>query len=429
MKASTQAFYQVWRGSRCCKPEVDSLIKRHRRKLWKFALLVCSLGLSLVLAEISVRLAFPSIPARIRILRYVESERGKFCRYNDILGWEGISNVAQTFECVDTRCQVRQNQYGFRGPAFSQAKAASRRMVVLGDSFVWGFGVNDEDIFTAVMLRQASPPLEVINLGVSGYGTDQELLLWRTRAWEWKPDEVLLVVTLFTDLNDNLGTERYGYQKPAFRFDSEGNAHLLNVPVLKKSPAEQARVPTPGRATGLAASLIEHSDLACVIVNAFLSGGVFREFFEKRGLVLARGGGVEREHVLYQSPPSDAAEAAWKILAGLIGLLNAEVKQSGARLTIVAVPSPVQVYPDAWRKLLHNQGAESPGRFTLDAALPNRLLREVAERQQIGVIDLLSDFQAAARTNDFLYFPVNGHWTKAGNQLAAEVILREMRKR
>ena len=76
------------------------------------------------------------------------------------------------------------------------SRTEARRMIVLGDSFVWGYGVDDHQIFTSLMEKKAGPPLEVINLGVSGFGNDQEFLLWNSLGYRWKPDEVLLLITV-----------------------------------------------------------------------------------------------------------------------------------------------------------------------------------------------------------------------------------------
>ena len=412
-----------------------SITNRHPRKRsgFRFLLLAASIAVSLTIAEIIVRLVFPSAGLRVRIARYLESERGKFCRYSPTLGWEGIPNAAQSFQYVDARCFVRQNQWGFRGTEFSKGIPLRKRIVVLGDSFVWGFGVNNDEIFSEVMLHRASTPIEVVNLGVPGYGNDQELLLWQAQGREWNPAEVLLVVDPWTDLFDGLHTLVYeAYQKPAFLLDTTGQAHLINVPV-PKSPPRPTRLPTEDRATGLTAFLIEHSDLACVAISALSRYGPIRECFEKRGLILSRRAGYDCERTLYSrklSGPDDEAEAAWRLMTNLIGLLSADVKRAGAGLTLVAVPSPVQVYPELWNQFVQKQNQETGGTpksfGALDRTLPNERLREIAQRLQIKFIDLLPDFQAAGRTNDSLYFPDNCHWTKAGNQLTAEVILREM---
>src|SRR5574342_382569 len=117
-------------------PEVKPSITNRNPRLFRFLLLAASIGLALIIAEIIVRLLFPSAGLRVRIASYLESERGKFCRYSPTLGWEGIPNAAQSFQYVDARCFVRQNQWGFRGTGFSKGIPLVKRIVVLGDSFV-----------------------------------------------------------------------------------------------------------------------------------------------------------------------------------------------------------------------------------------------------------------------------------------------------
>ena len=103
-----------------------------------------------LMGEIVLRLAFPSYRARFRTYQLVESERGKFTRYDPRLGWAGIPNATGTFEWLDCRHHVRQNRFGWRGPAYEPGSALRPRLAVLGDSFVWGFGVEEDEIFTRV---------------------------------------------------------------------------------------------------------------------------------------------------------------------------------------------------------------------------------------------------------------------------------------
>ena len=66
--------------------------------------------------------------------------------------------------------------------------AGTQHIVVLGDSLVWGFGVEEHELFTHVLEEKLRPGARVINLGVSGYSTDQELLLYRDRGRKYDPD-------------------------------------------------------------------------------------------------------------------------------------------------------------------------------------------------------------------------------------------------
>lgn len=72
------------------------------------------------------------------------------------------------------------------------------RIVVLGDSFTFGYGVEENETFPAILqesLRRAlSENLTVINLGVRGYGTQQEYELYRYVGVEYNPDIVILAL-------------------------------------------------------------------------------------------------------------------------------------------------------------------------------------------------------------------------------------------
>jgi lysophospholipase L1-like esterase len=72
----------------------------------------------------------------------------------------------------------------------------TRRILILGDSFAFGYGVNDADVVSAVLedlLNQRVPgSTEVINLAVSGFGQAEELVTWNAKARAYRPDIVVL---------------------------------------------------------------------------------------------------------------------------------------------------------------------------------------------------------------------------------------------
>ena len=76
------------------------------------------------------------------------------------------------------------NKYGIRNREISNPmKSDVRRIIVLGDSFTFASAIDGEDIFTSklekILNQNSNEKYEVINAGVEGYGTVQELLLMR----------------------------------------------------------------------------------------------------------------------------------------------------------------------------------------------------------------------------------------------------------
>jgi hypothetical protein len=92
--------------------------------------------------------------------------------------------------------------------------STSPRMLVLGDSYVWGYGVDQERVFTDPNVHQSGK--ELINFGVSGYGTDQEYLFYLREGALFEVDEVVLAFTPYNDVENNLAPEQYDKLKPYF---------------------------------------------------------------------------------------------------------------------------------------------------------------------------------------------------------------------
>ncbi len=94
---------------------------------------------------------------------------------------------------------LRTTAHGWRGPEVSVAKPPGTfRILVLGDSVAFGWGVDDEVTFLrrwerALAERGDGRRYEVVNTGHPMYDTTQELALLREEGLAFDPDLVLLV--------------------------------------------------------------------------------------------------------------------------------------------------------------------------------------------------------------------------------------------
>lgn len=95
------------------------------------------------------------------------------------------------------------NRYGYRGEDRSMKKSPNvKRIVFLGDSFVFGSNVALADSLPTVLEKALGEGFEVLNFGVIGYGPDQSLVQWMKEGWRWKPDLVILGVYPANDFAD-----------------------------------------------------------------------------------------------------------------------------------------------------------------------------------------------------------------------------------
>jgi len=184
-------------------------MKRHLKNLF---LVIGGIFLGLLLCEIGLRVLGGG---RFKVYR-PNPERTVFWHYDSLLGWKHLANQEGRFINSDSNVQVKISGQGLRDKYYPyEPPRGVVRILVLGDSFTWGFGVEEDEIFTEI-LESMEPRLEVINMGVSGYSTDQEYLLLREEGVKYRPD-IVLVMFFENDIYENLSSVNYFiYPKPRF---------------------------------------------------------------------------------------------------------------------------------------------------------------------------------------------------------------------
>lgn len=130
------------------------------------------------------------------------------------------------------------NRLGYRGREYPAARTPGHpRVLMLGDSLAFGYGVADDET-SSRQLELREPGLEVVNLAVQGYGTDQALLRFEREGVGYAPDAAILNFCTANDFRDN-GAHRAiydgAYPKPYFTLD-DGRL-VLHDDQLALSPA------------------------------------------------------------------------------------------------------------------------------------------------------------------------------------------------
>ena len=140
------------------------------------------------------------------------------------------------------------NAAGFRDrPYPTQKPAGTFRVVVMGDSIAFGYGVRLEDSFAKRLERElatraGTQPIEVLSLGVNGYNPYTEAALLADVGVRYQPD-LVLVAFCINDLND-----------PTMHFDAQTVLRLGDLPDLAfPDPAVRRRPGPPSLATRLCA--------------------------------------------------------------------------------------------------------------------------------------------------------------------------------
>ena len=176
---------------------------------WKRRLLLLSASLivTLLLAELVARALLPNPFATEDELRgmYENAEQDGAVRTRPL--WEGQHTVE------GRSIPVLLNELGLRGPPLPRRTDRTERVLVLGDSFVFGYGVTQAEAFPQVLAKLVSTSLgrEVVagNAGVPGYGTvEQARCLERIRA-AFEPDLVIATIYIGNDFIDDRQVSKY----------------------------------------------------------------------------------------------------------------------------------------------------------------------------------------------------------------------------
>ena len=321
-----------------------------------------SLLASLVLAEVA-----------LAMLGYghlrPEPQPAGFWRHDAQLGWRHAAGSDGIFDRSPVfRTRVRINDKGLRGRDYPYERMAGRRRVlVLGDSFVFGFGVEQEETFTSV-LENLLPATDVLNAGVSGYGTDQELLWFRGEGVRYRPDLVILLMSGNDELDNHSSIVYSLYPKPRFELSPRGELVLTNVPV-----------PPPPRRLRLKTWLMGHSRVAY-----------------QASLLLGRA-----RHAGPVSPRADDG-----LTLALVEEIRREATAHGARFLVAATPK-FWSYDD-----LSAQDAHAA------------LLRALRERGMTAIdIDGAEGYELEAMT-----IKGDGHWNARGHRFVARLLEAAIRR-
>jgi GDSL-like Lipase/Acylhydrolase family len=169
------------------------------------------------------------------------SKPDAFFVHDRVLGWTNKPGAHDEFVGpvpfpVEFRTSIRINSLGFRGGEIKDVPPGGRRVVVIGDSQAAAFEVPERQTYEALLQRRLTDalgtPVQVINAGVRGYGTDQELLEYEKQIRQLHPDVVVLHFSA-NDADDNttLHRTRRPFGKAAFALHSDGSLQLVGTPV------------------------------------------------------------------------------------------------------------------------------------------------------------------------------------------------------
>ena len=164
---------------------------------------------------------------------------------------------------------VEINERGLRGPVVAEAKPRGvRRVLFLGDSVTFGYGITDTaDVFPfqvgQALERALDAPVEIVNAGVGGYSPWQQLAYLRREGLAYEPDLIVIGFVL-NDVTEKLALVRYGGSEQGWQLarTARGLAdRWLSQSALATVVREGAAVLRFGSDVRLGAQAVETADV------------------------------------------------------------------------------------------------------------------------------------------------------------------------
>jgi hypothetical protein len=349
------------------------------------------LWLNLGVALLSAALGLAALEVAVRLLRLNREAANPHVLRNVAPGkLSYLPGTTQRYETREFDFTIVTNRFGRRDAEWTQAALDDpSNAILIGDSFVLGYGVPDSSTQSTRLERAAARegrPLEVFNFGFTGGPIEYVALL--REALALGVEARLVVVGIFLGNDFTIGPIR--------------------------TPAEEraAERAAARRRLGLPRSALAHYLKQRVVSSPRAVGALLR---------LGDAIGAP----LYSSPqsfvflrnPSDAQRAHIASVLAHLAEMRSLCIAAGRTMAIAVFPNKIQV--------------ENPEELTssiYDADRPNAYVREFCERERIACLDLTPALRAEfARTRTPLYFPVDRHLTEHGNAVAAEALYEFVR--
>ncbi len=367
-----------------------SLFKHRKVKkyLQNIAILMITTFLCSVIFEIILQVTFP-----------------ESCKQDDAVYEHSYTpNCHSRFTTFEWDTDVKINAEGFRDDELLPKEQFDLRILMLGDSMTWGYGVEKEETFSEVLqqkLKAKGVNADVINAGATSYSPTLEYLLLKNKGLSYQPD----VVILNMDMSDIQDDYKYNLEQVA-EFDQEGN--LVQVSGIK-------------RPTTLLYKIRNKMQINRFIFDKInLIDSRFAKKEENKKIMPLGDPKTDRYAILRDMPVQDEAEH-WDRTFHYISLINELCKENNITFILNLYPYAVQISPDEWNLGKHLFGF-SPDTVHSDA--PQQKLKKYAAENDIIYVEMLEPFK---KSDTFpLYFSYDGHINREGHKLAANVLFNTL---
>lgn len=378
---------------------------RRRPPQWvlKLLLLLGACGFALVMLEGVIRIVAPQPVSGVM---YSARPEFGFWIKGGLDKARFQSDARKTYQVTTTEAGYRMDE-----PVAIPKPKGVTRVLVLGDSFTFGVGVeNDETFchFAEEWLRQKAPGRrwEVVNAGCPGWGTENMLGFWRHRGEMLEPD-VVVMAFFRNDLIDNRREMVYRVRA----------GQVQEAPASEISTVKKWVNWIPGYGF-----LSAHSHFVNLLrrgISAWLFSPITHAARQKEeaSATLTTGTLQQSEPRLLPNPIAGGPDlrrfvvSELHIFMALLDAMVTEIREQGALPILLLLPGLDESVPGIWERDLPVQYREVA-----------RLGRAWESEGRLVLVNGYKTIESARAGGETVHIPGDGHFNPQGHRLIGRLL-------
>jgi lysophospholipase L1-like esterase len=351
-------------------------------------------------------------------------------------------NARHEFKTLEFSFTLETNSFGFRDREFDPQRAMGRRILAIGDSFTYGWGVEGSQSWPKVLesrLRADGQNVEIANLGKPGASPQNYAEIAEKATPLFKPDLIIIAVLQGDDLaqmeqsiqpassaadeNKRLrepNAVRRGLQTTAAwlypHFISLLNDRVKPAPTLDYQWKEDARLFLAGMTPEGRA---RYENLDAQIKDAFINGEL--------NPALVYLGIIKPDYFLQTlDVNSTKVKALISEMSKQLARIKSIALKNNAEVIVISVPYGVYVDPRSLKSRQHLGFAVVPEMLTTSAE--DDAIRSASQMAAIPFYEVTREFRHAS-IDTAMFFDLDGHFNPAGHRLFADALAPIIEKR
>ena len=370
------------------------------KRLNNVVVLLASIILTVLMLEITMHIIYGIRPKEITHFSLSSSD---YYRKDAELKWIPESNVHGVHNKQGSfSSSFSTNSRGLRDKEYYFKKTDGvKRIVVLGDSFTWGFGVNDDEIYTE-KLESMLLDTEVINLGVTAYQLWQEIIYLMREGVQYDPDIIIVGLSLNDIVWRKSGAEVDTTREPRKK---EDNAFYLRK-FLKKYLINKS---------ALASFILDRINTNRTLIKAMVNIGLKDSLTDFKGL------DINLMTSLRVYP--EILNRCWDDTESELLYFKRISDKLGARLIIAVIPSVQSINQTSFN---HSISHSIYNAEDFDLNKPYRYLKEIAASNDLDIVLPVSEFREMYKQGKQLYHERDMHFNTEGHELFARLIAKHL---